>query len=358
VNDLDALLDEAGFRLDAVEPADDPAVATVSRGPLSVRIERVTDASLCSPVRLRIDVSDAVGDAIALPGGSVIEFVETPSPMHVPDGVQEVVVTHADRSDDWVTGRAGMLYRDLLPGRWGGRFIVSHIAVPGGGPIPDFVHYHRVRFQLIFVKEGWVRVVYEDQGDPFVMQRGDCVLQPPEIRHRVLESSPGFEVIEVGCPSVHSTLIDHSLELPTPHVVPDRDFGGQRFVHHVAVDASWGLSRLPGCESRDTGIAAATAGLAAVQVARQARPGRQRQADVVDGHIDRWISADTEFAELVVLGGACAIELRTDGDAMGRHLLAAGDSAAVPGGHEFRLVDMSDDFEVLDIVLPSVASRR
>ena len=53
---------------------------------------------------------------------------------------------------------------------------------------------------MIYVRRGWVRVVYEDQGEPFVMHEGDLVLQPPEIRHRVLESSPGLEVIEIGAP--------------------------------------------------------------------------------------------------------------------------------------------------------------
>src|SRR5690349_7367988 len=102
-----------------------------------------------------------------------------------------------------------MRYRDLLPGRQGGRFIASAIRIDQGGPVPDYVHYHRVRFQLLYCVRGWVRVVYEGQGDPFVMAPGDCVLQPPRIRHRVLESSPGLEVIEVAGPAEHETLADH-----------------------------------------------------------------------------------------------------------------------------------------------------
>ena len=67
---------------------------------------------------------------------------------------------------------------------------------------------------MIFCKAGWVRMVYEDQGAPLVMHAGDCVLQPPEIRHQVLEASPGMEVIEIGSPAVHETLADHDLALP------------------------------------------------------------------------------------------------------------------------------------------------
>ena len=75
-----------------------------------------------------------------------------------------------------------MYYRDLIPGRYGGRFIASHIRIPAGGPVPDYVHHHSVEFQLIFCVNGWVRVAYEDQGEPMVLNPGDCFLQPPHIR--------------------------------------------------------------------------------------------------------------------------------------------------------------------------------
>ncbi len=63
---------------------------------------------------------------------------------------------------------------------------------------------------------------------------GDCFIQPPEIRHRVLEASDGIEVIEIGVPAEHVTEIDHDMTLPTPHHRPDREWEGQRFVHNVA----------------------------------------------------------------------------------------------------------------------------
>ena len=78
-----------------------------------------------------------------------------------------------------------MLYRDLLPDRYGGLVIASHIHVPEGGNVSDYVHYHRVAFQLIFCVKGSARLVYEDQGEPFDLCAGDCVLQPPTLRHKV-----------------------------------------------------------------------------------------------------------------------------------------------------------------------------
>src|SRR4051812_39155093 len=148
-------------------------------------------------------------------------------------------------------GRAGMLYRDLIPGRLGGRYIASHITIDGGGPVADWVHYHRIALQIIVVRKGWVRVVYEDQGEPFVMQAGDMVLQPPEIRHRVLESSPGLEVVEISAPAVHATFADHEIELPNGHCDGQRLFGGQRFLRHIADRTPWTTAH--GAKVQETG---------------------------------------------------------------------------------------------------------
>ena len=90
-----------------------------------------------------------------------------------------VIALAALVASEWFARRAGMRYRDLLPGRQGGRVIASHIQIPDGGPVRDDVHFHRIHFQMIYCCRGWVRVVYEDQGAPFVLEPGDCVLQPP-----------------------------------------------------------------------------------------------------------------------------------------------------------------------------------
>lgn len=131
---------------------------------------------------------------------------------------------------DWHTGRAGMMYRDLIPDRLGGKVIASHIKLANEGPVADHVHYHKVEFQMIYCLKGRIKVVYEDQGPPFWMETGDCVVQPPEIRHRVLECTAGAEVLEVTMPAEHETWIDHDLELPNNAHNPNREFSGQRFL--------------------------------------------------------------------------------------------------------------------------------
>lgn len=138
---------------------------------------------------------------------------------------------------EWITGRVGMLYRDLTPDGFKDQVIASHIRLPFDGEVPDHVHYHKVEFQLIYCLKGRIKVVYEDQGEPFWLEPGDLVLQPPEIRHRVLECEANSEVIEVTMPAEHETWVDHEMRLPTSDYRPDRDFSGQRFVRFIAQKA-------------------------------------------------------------------------------------------------------------------------
>ena len=279
------------------------------------------------------------------PGGTTIGFERPAIEPTIPAGRPELIVTHAADGDEWVTGRAGMRYRDLLPGRWGGRFIASHIHIADGGPVPDYVHHHAIRFQLIAVKEGWVEVVYEDQGPPFVMSAGDCVLQPPHIRHRVLRSSPGLEVVEVGCPAEHETLVDHDLDLPTEVVLRDRDYSGQRFVRHIAADTDTAPWRLAGWTARDSGIARATSGLLDVRfVAPDA------SSDEID---TTWAEVDTEFLLLVVMRGTVDL----DRESAGRCTLGTGDSAALPSRTRHRLLSASGDLEMIEVMVPADPGR-
>jgi quercetin dioxygenase-like cupin family protein len=329
--DIDALRERAGFRLDRIMPADDPALADLSGHGIALSLRRGAEQR---PVTIEVD---AEGRDVVLSGGTTIRFVPRPTGVAIPENVPELVVTHASDDDAWVTGRAGMRYRELLPGRWGGRFIASHIHVPGAGPIPDYVHYHRVRFQLIAVKSGEVEVIYEDQGEPFVMRPGDCVLQPPEIRHRVLHSWNDLEVVEVGCPAEHETLVEHGFGLPTAAVESDRDFSGQRFVRHAAADTPAGTWRLGGWTARDSGIASATGGLFTVLFVQ---PGESPSDD--------WASVDGEFELLVVMRGTVVLETESGGTTG----LAPGDSAALPAGERHRLHDPSDDLELMEVHVP------
>jgi len=244
-------------------------------------------------------------------------------------------------NDAWYEGRAGMQYRDLIPGRLGGRFIASHIRIPDGGETPDYVHYHKALFQMIYCIAGWARVVYEDQGTPFLLEAGDCVLQPPEIRHRVLESSAGLEVIEVACPAEYETRPDHEMLLPSREVLPERLFGGQRFALHRARDAGWSPCRLDGFEARDTGVEAATNGLAAARIVKS------NSAITAMAH-----GRAGELLFLFILQGETVI----DGGARGNHQLMAGDSCVIPAGVDYTL-RTGVGLEMLEVSLPAEPTR-
>jgi quercetin dioxygenase-like cupin family protein len=329
--DFEALTTQYGFRVDAIFPADAPTTAIVSAHGVRLRLE---SAPVAQPIALHLLTDERTGTH-TLPGGTTLEFRPFTTDFVMPACQPSLVISH-DTGGSGV-GRAGMRYRDLLPDRWGGTYVASHITIPGGGPVPDYVHFHKVRFQVIFVKSGWVRLVYEDQGEPFVMVAGDCVLQPPQIRHRVLESSPGLEVIEIGTPALHDTIADWSLPLPNGRGDRWRDWSGQRFVRHIAADSSYNAWRLTGWEYRDTGIADATDGLACVRVAR-----------VTSGSHDS-LTQSAEFAMLVVLHGEVTFE--TD-DAPGERLRESS-SVAIPNGMTYRLTDATKDCELLDVTLPA-----
>ncbi len=335
---LEFLLDELGFRLELIFPADAPRVAVVSGFGTRFRLEAGEDRG---PARLRLVIEDAdalCAETLKGPAGLPIEVAAAESSVELPPLVDTLIVQRAEDAVGWGEGRAGMQYRDLIPGRLGGRFIASRIRIPTGGPVPDYVHHHRVRFQMIYCYRGWVRVVYEDQGPPFVMRAGDAVLQPPHIRHRVLECSDGFEVVEIGCPAEHETIVDHDMALPTAVVKPGREFAGQRFVFHQAEKASWTPWANGDYEARDTGIGAATGGLASAAVLRPAGNARERR-----------LVHDAELLFRFVLEGS--VVLRCDGTADAQ--LSAGDAFSVPAGMPHTLSQPSGNLEMLEVSLPA-----
>ncbi len=339
--DLPFFLKSLGFRLDKIFPADDPAVAVLSGHGVTLRLERDAEAPT-GTLRVLCDEPErfAGGETeLTSPGGTRVEIVDVNPPLVQPETQHSFLVRRLKDSDSWVIGRAGMRYRDLIPDRLGGSIIASHIRIPDGGPVPDMVHYHTVGFQLIFCYRGWVDVVYEDQGPPIRLTAGDCVIQPPEIRHRVLHASDNVEVIEIGVPAEHMTSIDHQMTLPTDTVNPDRQWQGTRFVFDKVAEATWKPWRIPGFEARDTGIGEATQGIAGVQVARP-----------VQGETAPPTSHNTDILFTFVMEGA--MTLQVDGE--DPYAIAAGDAFVLPPYLKTAYRDCSEDCELLEVTLPAV----
>jgi mannose-6-phosphate isomerase-like protein (cupin superfamily) len=276
---------------------------------------------------------------LVAPDGTTVDIVDGDPPLTLPPVQQSFVLERASDDAGWTLGRAGMRYRDLIPDRMGGRFIASHIEIPTAGPVSDYVHFHKIRFQMIFCRKGWVRLVYEDQCEPFILSAGDCVLQPPRIRHRVLESSPGLEVVEIGCPALHETLADHAMDLPTGRFLPDRDYGGQLFLRHICAETPWLAVDGQGFEARDTGMATATHGLTDARVLRPAG---------ADGFCARPHAGEFLFGFLLE-GSATLIH---DGE----HPLGPADSFVIPAHSPWEIRDATADLELLQVTLPASAA--
>ena len=334
--DLAFFAETLQMRLDMIYPADDPSVAVYSGHGLRVRLEQRTGEG--PSLRILTDDPAFAGGSKALtsPGGTSVAVLPLHPPLELPQTDHSFVVRRLADQAPWVIGRAGMQYRDLIPDRLGGSIIASHIRIPDGGPVPDMVHFHRVGFQLIFCYRGWVDVVYEDQGPPIRLTAGDCFIQPPEIRHRVLEASDGIEVIEIGVPAEHITEIDHEMVLPTPHVRPDREWQGQKFVFNQVEGAEWRSASLDGFVARDTTIARNTKGVAGVQVLR-----RGQGAPV-------WATHDADVHFTFVMEGQMTLE----GEGKDPYRLSAGDAFVIPPGMSTRYADPSDDLELLEVSLP------
>ena len=329
-----------GFRLDTIYPADNPEVAVLSGHGLRLRLQKGAPEA---PGTLRILTDDPDGFAegqreLTAPNGTRIEIDDLNPPLVLPATEHAFVVRRLADQAPWVIGRAGMHYRDLVPSRLGGAMIASHIRIPDGGPVPDMVHFHKVGFQLIFCIKGWVDVLYEDQGGHIRLTAGDCFIQPPEIRHRVMTASDGIEVIEIGVPADHVTEIDHEMNLPTPWFRPDREWQGQRFVHNVGAKGQFAPFRIPGFEARDTTINAGTKGIASVMVARPAK----------DPVAATWTKHHGDILFTYLMSGQMTLE----GEGKEPYRLSPGDAFVVPPGLATRYSDATEDLELLEVSLP------
>lgn len=328
-----------GMRMDMIFPADDPRVAVFSGHGLRLRLEQGAPEAP-GTLRLLTENPDALAAglrAVVAPNGTRIEIVPLNPPLDIPATAHEFAVRRLSDGAPWVVGRAGMHYRDLVPSRLGGSMIASHIRIPDGGPVPDMVHYHTVGFQLIFCINGWVDLVYQDQGPPFRLLAGNCVIQPPQIRHRVLEASDDLQVIEIGVPAEHLTTIDHEMTLPNGPANPDQLYGGQRFVHYRGEGTAWAPFRIPGFQARDTTIGTHTGGVANVQVVRRGTgnvPATRHSGDILFSY---------------VMSGSLTLEA----EGQDPTALSPGDAFVIPPGQCTRYAHPSSDLTLIEVTLPA-----
>jgi hypothetical protein len=104
--------------------------------------------------------------------------------------------------------RSYAAYRDLgvAPATQG--LVQAHVIrmIPPCDPaVVSKEHYHDVEFQLIYVLKGWMKGEYEGAG-VVTMKEGSCWIQPPRIKHTVLDYSDDCELLEIIMPAEFDTV--------------------------------------------------------------------------------------------------------------------------------------------------------
>jgi hypothetical protein len=121
---------------------------------------------------------------------------------------QRFTVSHLNEKDFKRAGlRPYAKYRDLGIAKATGGLAQAHVIrlLP---PCTDEVrkrHTHNVELQLVYVLKGWIRNELEGHGEQ-LMRQGACWLQPPNIKHTVLDYSDDCEMLEIIVPAKFDTV--------------------------------------------------------------------------------------------------------------------------------------------------------
>lgn len=121
---------------------------------------------------------------------------------------QRFTVSHLNEADFRQDGlRSYALYRDLGIADASGGLCQAHV-IRLLSPCTDEVrkrHLHEPELQLIYVLQGWVKNEFEGEGVQ-MMSAGSCWLQPPGIKHTVLDYSADVELLEIIVPADFKTV--------------------------------------------------------------------------------------------------------------------------------------------------------
>lgn len=176
----------------SAKPTRKPAVAAkVAKKPVA---KKPTQARASAPVAKPIKASPKT----AKPG----------KPPVIKWGPQKFVANHL-KDAVFKTGlRDYAQYRDLGMVEATGGAVQAHVIRLLGKCDPKVVsipHYHGVQFQMLYFLKGWMIGEYEGQGR-VKMTAGSCWLQPPGIRHTVIDYSPDCEMVEIILPANFDTV--------------------------------------------------------------------------------------------------------------------------------------------------------
>jgi hypothetical protein len=121
---------------------------------------------------------------------------------------QKFNVSHF-RAEDFKTDglRSYAKYRDLGMSKATNGLLQAHVIrlLPPCDPkVVSKRHYHDVDLQMIYVLKGWIKGEYD--GQVVSMREGAAWLQPPRIKHTVLDYSDDCELLEIIVPADFKTV--------------------------------------------------------------------------------------------------------------------------------------------------------
>ena len=121
---------------------------------------------------------------------------------------QKFTASHFRESDFRAGLRTYAAYRDLGTSQATHGLVQAHVIrfIPPCRPEEvSKLHYHDLEFQMVYVLKGWIKTEFDGEG-AIVMQAGSCWIQPPRIKHKVLDYSDDCEVLEIILPADFKTV--------------------------------------------------------------------------------------------------------------------------------------------------------
>src|SRR5450631_378467 len=122
---------------------------------------------------------------------------------------QRIAISHHRDEDFKADGlRAYAHYRDLGIAEASHGLAQAHVIRLIGPCNPAEVsklHFHDVEFQMVYVLKGWVKTYMEGQGET-LMKEGSAWIQPPRIKHLIMDYSDDVELLEVILPAEFKTV--------------------------------------------------------------------------------------------------------------------------------------------------------
>ncbi|WP_206030281.1 cupin domain-containing protein [Roseomonas sp. AR75] len=123
---------------------------------------------------------------------------------------QQFHMSHLKGEDDFIAGAGLRSYsksRDMGFAAATGGLAQVHVnkrAKPFNAKDVSIPHFHDVLFHMVYVLKGTAKCEFEGYGVCEVRE-GSCWIQPPGIKHVILDYSDDYEILEVILPAQYDT---------------------------------------------------------------------------------------------------------------------------------------------------------